>query len=392
MLSLTAGVILAGRVVMSRMQFTGKVRIDKKTKELCRRIGPQEIAVIDHQDIDEVAALSLVERRVKGVINLSKSMTGRYPNQGPLVLLSAGIPIVDGVGSEVLSELSEGDEITVIDGVVYKSGKRVGRGCELDLDFVKQRMNEAERRMLGVVKQFVENTIEWMTAEMDTLLGHIDLPDLRTQIEGRHCLIVVRGANYREDLEAISSYIREMKPVLIGVDGGADALLELGYRPDIVVGDMDSVSDEALRLAGELVVHAYTDGRAPGMDRINEMGLRAWTVSSPGTSEDVAMLMAYEKGAELIVAVGTHSNVVDFLEKGRKGMSSTFLVRLRVGTRLVDARGVSRLYRTKISPIRLVPLLLAALLPIALVFRFSTWFSQLVDLLIIRIKVLWRML
>lgn len=374
------------------MQFSGRVRIDRRTKDLCKRIEAQEIAVIDHQDIDEVAALSLVERRVRGVVNLSQSMTGKYPNQGPLVLLSSGIPVVDSIGHAVLTGLSEGDEIAVSDGVVYKDGQEIARGQELSLDVVKQAMKETEGSMSDVLRQFVVNTIEWIGAEMDTLLGHIEFPQLKTSLDGRHCLIVVRGANYREDLEAISSYVRDMKPVLIGVDGGADALVELGYRPDVVVGDMDSVSDKTLSLAGELVVHAYIDGRAPGMERIEKLGLDASTVSSPGTSEDVAMLMAYNKGAELIVAVGTHSNVVDFLEKGRKGMSSTFLVRLRVGTRLVDARGVSKLYRTSVSPIRLLPLVVAALLPMALVYRFSTWLSQLVDLIVIRLRVLWRML
>lgn len=374
------------------MQFSGRVRIDRRTKDLCKRIEAHEIAVIDHQDIDEVAALSLVERRVKGVVNLSQSMTGKYPNQGPLVLLSSGIPVVDSIGQAILSQLREGDEVSVTDGIVYKDGQEIGRGQELSLDVVKQAMKETEGSMSEVLRQFVVNTIEWIGTEMDTLLGHIEFPELKTSLEGRHCLIVVRGANYREDLEAISSYIRYMKPALIGVDGGADALVELGYRPDVVVGDMDSVSDKTLSLAGELVVHAYTDGRAPGMERIEKLGLDASTVSSPGTSEDVAMLMAYNKGAELIVAVGTHSNVVDFLEKGRKGMSSTFLVRLRVGTRLVDARGVSKLYRTSVSPVRLLPLVAAALLPMALVYRFSTWLGQLVDLIVIRLRVLWRML
>jgi uncharacterized membrane-anchored protein len=373
------------------MQFKGKVRIDSRTKELCKRINAMEIAVIDHQDIDEVAALSLVQRKVRGVINLSPSITGRYPNQGPKVLLSAGVPVVDLVEGQVASELHEGDEVAVVDGVVYKQDREIGRGRELSLENVKEMMKRTEDSMSGVLKQFVENTIEWVRTEIDAL-GQVAFPELKTMLDQRHCLIVVRGANYRDDLEAIASYIREVKPVLIGVDGGADALVELGYRPDIVVGDMDSVSDKSLALAPELVVHAYPDGRAPGMERVRKLGLEAHAVSSPGTSEDVAMLMAYEKGAELIVAVGTHSNVVDFLEKGRKGMSSTFLVRLRVGTRLVDARGVSKLYRTSVTPIRLLSLVAAALLPMALVFRLSTWLGQLVELLIIRIRVLWRML
>lgn len=373
------------------VQFKGKVRIDSRTKELCKRINASEIAVIDHQDIDEVAALSLVQRKVKGVINLSPSMTGKYPNQGPKVLLSAGIPVIDLSEGRLVSDLSDGDEIAVVDGVVYKQGKEIGRGRELSLQAVMQVMKRTEDGMSEVLKQFVENTIEWVRTEIDAL-GQVDFPELKTRLDGRHCLIVVRGANYRDDLEAIASYMRDVRPVLIGVDGGADALVELGCKPDIVVGDMDSVSDRTLMLAGELVVHAYVDGRAPGLDRVRRLGLDARVVSSPGTSEDVAMLMAYEKGAELIVAVGTHSNVVDFLEKGRKGMSSTFLVRLRVGTRLVDARGVSKLHRTRVTPIRLLPLVAAALIPMALVFRLSTWLGQLVELLIIRIRVLWRML
>jgi uncharacterized membrane-anchored protein len=178
-------------------------------------------------------------------------------------------------------------------------------------------------------------------------------------------LVVVRGYDYREDLAVLRPYIREYRPILIGVDGGADALIEAGYRPDVIVGDMDSVSDHALRCGAEVVVHAYADGRAPGLQRVQDLGVAAVVFPAAGTSEDVALLLADEKGAELIVAVGTHATLVEFLDKGRQGMASTFLTRLRVGGKLVDAKGVSRLYRRRISTWSLVLLVASTLATMA---------------------------
>jgi uncharacterized membrane-anchored protein len=192
--------------------------------------------------------------------------------------------------------------------------------------------------------RFVENTLSYVSDEQDLLFQGPSLPEIRTSIRGRHVLIVVRGPGAAQDLRAISSYIAATRPVLIGVDGGADLLMQEGYRPDVIIGDMDSVSDAALRSGAELIVHAYPDGRAPGRQRLEAMGLSPIVLASRGTSEDVAMLLAFEKEAELIAAVGTHFSLTEFLEKGRGGMSSTFLVRLRVGSILVDAKGISRLY------------------------------------------------
>ena len=177
--------------------------------------------------------------------------------------------------------------------------------------------------------------------------------------------MVVRGYHYREDLAALRPYIREYRPVMVGVDGGADALIESGYTPHVIVGDMDSVSDGALRCGAELVVHAYRDGRAPGLDRLHRLGLEGIVFPAAGTSEDIAMLLADEGGASLIVAVGTHATLMEFLDKGRSGMASTFLTRLRVGSKLVDAKGVSRLYRSRISLSSLLWLVLATLVTLA---------------------------
>jgi uncharacterized membrane-anchored protein len=205
-------------------------------------------------------------------------------------------------------------------------------------------------------------------------------------------VVVTRGEGHRDDLETIRTYINEMHPVLIGVDGGADTILELGWTPDIVVGDMDSASDDALRSAGEILVHAYTDGRAPGKKRVEALGLPHNCVPARGTSEDVALNLAYDKGADLIVAVGTHTCLVDFLEKGRGGMASTFLSRLKVGDRVVDAHGVSKLYRGGPTLRQLGVLLLTGLVTAGAIVALSSQVQVLLRFVGVRMEFLFRQL
>lgn len=360
----------------------GRARLAKRTKELVARIEPGEIAVIDHEDLDEVAARSLVDARVALVVNAKRSMTGRYPNPGPKILLEAGVPLVDAAGDEVFKRLVDGDLIEVHEGRIYRDGSLVAEGKLLTAEDVEAAYAAARHNVVAEIEAFVENTLEYARKEKGFILGSVRFPQLRTELAGRPALVVVRGPGYRDDLRAIASYIDEVRPVAIAVDGGADALLELGFVPDIIVGDMDSVSDEALRCGAELVVHAYPDGRAPGRERLERLDIQAHEVASVGTSEDVALLMAYELGASLIVAVGTHSNIVDFFEKGRRGMASTFLVRLKVGSILVDAKGLSQVYRGRPKASYSMPVLIAALLPFALVALLSAplrqWFRLLV--------------
>ncbi|RDV83990.1 putative cytokinetic ring protein SteA [Ammonifex thiophilus] len=369
------------------MQVRGRIRVDRRTKHLIQRLEPGEIAVIDHYGIDKLAAQGLIEARCRLVLNAAASLSEEYPNEGPLMLLRAGIPVVDCLGPAVLS-LPEGEEVEVKGGVVFFRGREVARGRILDQQTVEEGMARARERLNEVLVRFVDNTLAYARKEIDLIARPLALPELKTRIERRHALIVVRGYNYKEDLRAIRTYIREMRPVLIGVDGGADALLEFGYTPDIVVGDMDSVSDEALRRARDIVVHAYPNGEAPGMARVRALGLRAVTVAAPGTSEDLAMLLAYERGASLIVALGTHSNVLDFLEKGRKGMGSTFLVRLKVGSILVDAKGVSQLYQGRFKGRYVVQLVAAALLPLTAVVLISPSLRQFLRLAWLQVRLL----
>ncbi len=341
---------------------SGPLRVDPRTKNLTKRLQPGDVAVIDHDDLDQVSAHALVACRPVAVVNAAPSTTGAYPNRGPQIVLDAGIPLVDMCGPEVM-RLTEGSLATLEGEEVHVDGEVVARGVRLTKALVAAQMEDARANLSEQIEAFSENTMEYLRAERQLLIDGIGLPELRTQLEGRYVLVVVRGYHYKEDLQTLRPFVREARPVLIGVDGGADALLEQGLRPDLIVGDMDSVSDAALTSGAELVVHAYRDGRAPGLERVQALGITdAVVLPAPGTSEDIAMLLADDKGADLIVAVGTHATLVEFLDKGRQGMASTFLTRLRVGSKLVDAKGVSLLYRTRISSFSLVWLVLAGLL------------------------------
>ena len=344
---------------------SGVVRVDARTKKLTKRLQPGEIAIIDHTDIDRVAAEALVECSPSAVLNASPSVSGRYPNLGPGILLEAGIPLVDDLGPDVM-RLHDGQRIVVEDGVVRIEGKDqvIAEGTVQTKQTVGDAMEAAKKGLAVQLEAFAANTMEYMRGEWDLLLNGVGIPTLSTRMSGRHVLVVVRGYSYKE--EALKPYIREYKPVIIGVDGGADAVLEAGFKPAMIVGDMDSVSDKALTCGAEIVVHAYRDGRAPGLAHVEELEVDHHVFAATGTSEDIAMLMADEAGAEIIVALGTHATLLEFLDKGRAGMSSTFLTRLKVGGRLIDAKGVSQLYRTRISGWWLLLLALSGVVALAI--------------------------
>lgn len=345
----------------------GLARVDRRTKQLVRRLGPAEIAVIDHADLDRVAAEELVASGAAAVVNASRSITGRYPNGGPIHVVRSGVLLVDDVGPDVMTRVHEGDELRIVDGEVWRGDELVVKGELLSVEKVEAAM-QAARANIGVeLERFAANTLDYIRQEARAAFEPVLLPDLRTRFEGRHALVVVRGHDHRSDLSALRPYIREFRPVLIGVDGGADALLERGLSPDLIIGDFDSLSDRALHCGAELVHHVHLDGRAPGRARLHATGVDYHEFVMDGTSEDVAMVLAYEAGATLIVAVGTHATMVEFLDKGRRGMSSTFLTRLRLGPVLVDAKGVSRLYESRLRRRDVFALVGAAVLAIIVV-------------------------
>jgi uncharacterized membrane-anchored protein len=370
-------------------EVVGRARVGKRTKDLTKRLEPGDIAVIDHADIDRVAADGLIDAGVVAVVNASLSISGRYPNGGPLRLVKAGVLLLDDVGSSIMDAVIDGQQVRLKDGAVFGGTDELGAGHVLGEDEITRRMEEARAGIGHELQRFAENTLEYVQREAELVFAPIVLPKLRTSFSGRHALVVVRGLDYKQDLRVLRSYIREFQPVLIGVDGGADALLEVGLKPDIILGDFDSVSARGMECGAEHVHHVHPDGRNPGYEELQAFGKPYVEFVVEGTSEDAAMLLAYEGGAKLIVAVGTHDTMVEFLDKGRSGMSSTFLTRLRIGPMLVDAKGVARLYEPTVRRSDLMLLVLAALVVMVVVTLVSEPIQVILDGVWLTLRNLW---
>jgi uncharacterized membrane-anchored protein len=367
----------------------GIARLGKRTKHLVKRLRRGDVAIIDHLDLDRVSAEDLIACGVEAVINVAPSTSGRYPNAGPLLLVQAGIHLVDAPAAPLFDELQDGDVVVIRGGEIsLPNGQVLARGQVQDPEDVQSLFDQRRREIGDALESFAQNTLEHMLQERELLAGKLELPQFSTDFRDQTALVVVRGVDHKRDLKALRPYIRDMRPVLVGVDGGADAILEEGFRPHMIVGDMDSATEAALRSGAELVVHAYADGRAPGRENLERLGLPYKSVPAPGTSQDVAMLIAAEKGARLIVSVGSHFNLVEFLDKNRRGMSSTFLTRLRIGEILVDAKGVSRLYRPRPGSAPLGLVVAAGVLTLVAVVLTTPGLRDVADLLWLKLRVL----
>jgi len=368
-------------------EVSGPARLGRRTKLLVKTLAPGAIVVLDHRDLDRVSAEDLIVAGVVAVLNCSPSSTGAYPNMGPLLLVQAGVHLVDLPDGSLFKELKEREQLTVRGGDIMRGTKVLASGTVRDPDSVRAATDERRREIGDALEAFAQNTIEHMLEERELLSGRIELPRFDTDFRDRPALIVVRGVDHQKDLRALRPYIRDVKPAILAVDGGANALLEEGFRPDMIVGDMDSATEATLRCGAELVVHAYPDGRAPGRDQLEKLKLPYKLVPAPGTSQDVAMLIAAEKGAELIVSVGSQFNLVEFLDKNRRGMASTFLTRLRLGEILIDAKGVSRLYRPQPGMAPLVSVVLAGLLCLVMVVALTPALRDVAELMWLKLEV-----
>jgi len=357
----------SGRREVPLPGLTGVARLDRRAGRLLNRLHPGDIAVIDFADLDRSTADALVHAKVAAVVNAQPSISGRYPNLGPEVLVSNEIPLLDEVGSEIFAEVKEGTRLRLDGDTLYLGEREVGRGVRQDADSVADAMQRAKAGLATQLELFASSTQQHMLREKELLLDGVGVPELRTKFAGRHVLLVAKQYDYRADLKALKHYIKEFRPVLVGVDGGADVLRDAGYRPDLVIGELDQVSDSALREAGEVVAHADYHGRTTGLARVQDLRIEPGIFATSGTSEDAAMLLAEAGAARLIVTVGMRATLEEFLDSGRGGMASTVLTRLKVGGRLVDAKAAAQLFQTRITALTVLLLAVAALVAVVLI-------------------------
>ncbi|WP_430667224.1 putative cytokinetic ring protein SteA [Jatrophihabitans telluris] len=350
----------------------GVVRLDRRAPRLLQRLHAGDVAVVDVADMDRATADALIAAKVGAVVNAQPSISGRYPNLGPEVLVAAEIPLLDGVGAGIFSEVKEGVRVRIEEDSIYAGERLLASGTRQSVATVAESMAAAKEGMSAQLAAFATSAQQHMHQEKQLLLDGVGLPELDTDFAGRHVLLVARSYDFKSDLKGLKHYIREFRPVLVGIDGGGDVLRDAGYRPDLVVGEMDAISEAALRDAGEVVAHADAEGRVHGLARVQDLRIEPKLFPTAGTSEDAAMLLADAGGAKLIVTVGIRATLEEFLDAGRGGMASTVLTRLKIGGRLVDAKAAAQLFQTRISGVALVLMVLAALLAVAVVLVAST--------------------
>ncbi|KAA0075822.1 thiamine pyrophosphokinase [Mycolicibacterium sp. P9-64] len=364
---------LLSRNAGSRPGVTGTARVDRDVDRLLRRIGPGDIVVMDALDLDRITADALVEADIVAVVNASPSISGRYPNLGPEVLVANGVLLIDDAGQEIFKKIKDGARIRLNEGGVYTGDRRIGLGTERTAEAIHELMHEAKSGLVAHLEAFAGNTIEFIRSESPLLIDGMGIPDIDVDLHRRHVVIVAEEPNAADDLKALKPFIKEYQPVLIGVGSGADVLRRGGYRPALIVGDPEAMSVEVLRSGAQVVLPADADGHAKGLERIQDLGVGAMTFPAAGSAADLALLLADHHGASLIVTAGHTANIEEFFDRTRQqSLPSTFLTRLKVGEKLVDAKAVATLYRSRVSGGAIALLVLAMLLAVIV----ALWVSR----------------
>ncbi|MFE6861743.1 putative cytokinetic ring protein SteA [Nocardia sp. NPDC057668] len=346
----------------------GPARVDRNTRRLLQRVGPGDVVVLDEMDLDRLTADRLVQARVAAVVNASPSISGRYPNLGPEVLVANGVLLLDAVSSDVFTRIKDGAKVRVDGGIVYadrsikKEPEALVEGIELTELGIAERMIEARNGLADHLEAFSGNTIEFIRTESSLLIDGIGVPEVAVDMRKKHVVVVADGPDHADDLKRIKPFIKEYAPILIGVGRGADTLVRHGYRPDLIVGDPEEITANTLKCGAEVILPADTDGHAKGLERIQDLGIGATTFPSSGAPADLALLLADHHGASLIVTAGAAVSLDEFFDRGRRDSSpATFLTRLKIGTKLMDAKAVAVLYRQRGSGWAIALVVLAAL-------------------------------
>ncbi|ORX03954.1 putative cytokinetic ring protein SteA [Mycolicibacillus trivialis] len=334
----------------SRPGVVGTARVDRDLDRLLRRLCPGDIAVIDAQDLDRITADALVDAQVLAVVNAAPSISGRYPNQGPEVLVANGVVLIDEAGPDVFKKVKDGAKIRLNEGGVYSGDRRLARGVERAEHDIAEMMHEAKSGLVAHLEAFAGNTIEFIRSESPLLIDGIGIPDIDINLRRRHVVLVGDEPSAVDDLKLLKPFIKEYQPILLGVGAGADVLRKCGYRPQLIVGDPDEISTEVLKCGAQVVLPADADGHAPGLERIQDLGVGAMTFPAAGSAMDLALLLTDHHGAALLVTAGHSASIEEFFDRSRQQSNpSMFLTRLKVEEKLVDAKAVATLYRNRVS-------------------------------------------
>jgi uncharacterized membrane-anchored protein len=357
----------------ARPGVVGTARVDRDIDRLLRRVEPGDIVVLDALDLDRATADALVDANIAGVVNASPSISGRYPNLGPEVLVSNGVVLIDEAGLEVFKKIKDGAKIRLHNGGVYSGDRRLILGTERTDQEIVDKMHEAKSGLVAHLEAFAGNTIEFIRSESPLLIDGVGIPDIDVDLYRRHVVVVAEEPNAADDLKSLKPFIKEYQPVLIGVGSGADVLRKAGYRPQLIVGDPEKMSVEVLKSGAQVVLPADADGHAPGLERIQDLGVGAMTFPAAGSAADLALLLADHHGASLIVTAGHTASIEEFFDRTRQQSNpSTFLTRLKVGEKLVDAKAVATLYRSRVSGGAVAMLVLAMLIAVIV----ALWVSR----------------
>src|SRR6476660_6760820 len=356
---------LLSRNASSRPGITGTARVDRDIDRLLRRINPGDIVVMDALDLDRITADALVEVGVAAVVNASTSISGRYPNLGPEVLVNNNITLIDEAGPEIFKKIKDGARVRLHNGGVYAGDRRIALGTERTNEEIHDLMHEAKSGLVAHLEAFAGNTIEFIRSESPLLIDGMGIPDVDVDVNRRHVVVVAEEPSAAADLKGLKPFIKEYHPVLVGVGTGADVLRKAGYRPQLIVGDPESMSVEVLRSGAQVVLPADADGHAKGLERIQDLGVGAMTFPAAGSAADLALLLCDHHGASLIVTAGHGASIEEFFDRSRQQSNpSTFLTRLKVGEKLVDAKAVATLYRSRVSGGAIALLVLAMLIAV----------------------------
>ncbi|MDV7137187.1 putative cytokinetic ring protein SteA [Williamsia muralis] len=371
---------LLSRTTETLPGISGIARIDKNTKRLLSRVGPGDIVILDEVDLDRVTADALVAADVVAVVNASPSISGRFPNLGPELLAASGITLIDDVGVEVFKRIKDGAKIRIDEGGLYSGERRLAKGTELGEREIADLMIDAKTGLVDHLEAFSGNTIEFIRSESPLIIDGVGVPDVDIRIEGRHVVVVADGPDHVADLKRLKPFIKEYQPLMVGVEGGADTLMEMGYRPDLVVGDPEGMKSATLKSGAQVVLPADPDGHAPGLERIQDLGIGAMTFPAAGSAADLALLLVNHHEAALIVTVGHAASIDEFFDRSlRESNPSTFLTRLKVGPKLVDSKAVATLYRSRVSGAAVALLILAALTALIVAVLMSSAGTEVID-------------